>query len=162
MFRDNLWLFCLLTHGSKKCYNGMLPGILPGHSRARAVQNPHAIGEGFRERRCEKRSCWSTEGELNSRPTQYQCVVLPTELSVHLEGVGFHPLDYIYIISHLFLIVNTIFNTFIKNFFAFKWCIIIIIVGVSKGVNSVKHFFVTFKSHFRKFVVCTNLGILHF
>ena len=92
MFRDNLWLFCLLTHGSKKCYNGMLPGILPGHSRARAVQNPHAIGEGFRERRCEKRSCWSTEGELNSRPTQYQCVVLPTELSVHLEGWGSTPL----------------------------------------------------------------------
>lgn len=162
MFRDNLWLFCLLTHGSKKCYNGMLPEILPGHSRARAVQSPHTIGEGFRERRCEKRSCWSTEGELNSRPTQYQCVVLPTELSVHLEGVGFHPLDYIYIISHLFLIVNTIFNFFIKNFFFFKWCVILIVARVSKGVNSIKHFFVTFKSLFGKLIICINLCILHF
>ena len=141
----------------------MLCEILPGHSRARAVQSPHTIGEGFRERRCEKRSCWSTEGELNSRPTQYQCVVLPTELSVHLVGVGFLPLDYIYIISHFILFIKTIFNSFVKNFLFFKGKIFVKIVKrTSKRIESVKHFFVTFKSFFGKLIICINLCILYF
>ena len=142
-----------------ECYRKFCPGtVARGQSKA-----PYHFRQGaFGERRCEKRSCWGTEGELNSRPTQYQCVVLPTELSVHLEGVGFHPLDYIYIISHFVLFVKTIFNFFVKNFFCFEWCIIYIITRVSKRIENVKHFFVTFKIHLRKFVVCINLGILFF